>query len=245
MSSAASAVDITNVKTEWGTVSKPIMSPNKRLTKGLLERHRCSSPSSPEVSNRRKTIKVIKNSPKCHLLQPKYRGPDLSPPIRERCVQLSLCSINYIPMSWNYIALSLMTSDTHCLSGLYVGWSVCQDVFEDGFQGLEHLLTLDARAQLDTQQAGQGSRRSLLFALAWHSDGWGIIFFFPPFLNFGADLSCQLKQWTWPRHSRNIKRRRFHRLVWYLSWGSARCCLWWSSFSPRWTHTGSVWPSPS
>lgn len=73
----------------------------------------------------------------------------------------------------------------------------------------------------------------------------GNYFFFSPFLNFGADLSCQLKQWTWPRHSRNIKRRRFHRLVWYLSWGSARCCLWWSSFSPRWTHTGSVWPSPS
>lgn len=45
-------------------------------------------------------------------------------------------------------------SITHSLSGLYVCWSISQDVFENGFQGFEHLLTLDAWAQLDTQQAG-------------------------------------------------------------------------------------------
>lgn len=53
---------------------------------------------------------------------------------------------------------------THCLPGLNVGRSVRQDVFEDGLQGLEHLLALDARAQLDAQQAGERSRCPLLVA---------------------------------------------------------------------------------
>lgn len=47
-----------------------------------------------------------------------------------------------------------VTPDTHCLSGLNVSRPVSQDVFEDGLQGLEHLLALDTRAQLDAKQAG-------------------------------------------------------------------------------------------
>lgn len=59
---------------------------------------------------------------------------------------------------------------THRLPGLNVGRSVRQDGFEDRLQGLEHLLALDARAQLDAQEAGQRRRRPLLLTFAWKTE---------------------------------------------------------------------------
>ena len=58
-----------------------------------------------------------------------------------------------------------MGVQTHRLSGLDVGRRVRQDGHEERLQGLQHLLALDARAQLDAQQAGQGGRRALLLTL--------------------------------------------------------------------------------
>lgn len=68
---------------------------------------------------------------------------------------------------------------THRLPGLDVGRPVCQDGFEDRFQGLEHLLAFDARAQLDAQEAGQGSCRPLLFTFAWQKQEWESAFPLP------------------------------------------------------------------
>lgn len=67
----------------------------------------------------------------------------------------------------------LRSRATHCLSGLNVGRSVCQDVLEDGLEGLEDLLALDARAQLDAQQAGERSRCPLLVAFTCRAAGGG------------------------------------------------------------------------
>lgn len=100
----------------------------------------------------------ITSSPEYRLLRLAYRGPGWWPPVRGTHLlskDNSRQSISAAP-------------HTHRLSGLDVGRSVRQDGFEDRFQGLEHLLAFDARAQLDAQEAGQRSCRPLLLTFAWH-----------------------------------------------------------------------------
>lgn len=58
-----------------------------------------------------------------------------------------------------------LKENSHRLSGLDVGRGVEEDGPEDGLEGLEHLLALEARAQLYAEQAGQGGCRPLFLSL--------------------------------------------------------------------------------
>ncbi|KAJ8249790.1 hypothetical protein COCON_G00230060 [Conger conger] len=83
-------------------------------------------------------------------------------------------------------SMVLYTPHTHRLPGLDVGGAVVEDALEDGLEGLEHLLTLDAGAQLQAEETGQGGGRCLLLSFTWRPVHQGSV--------LGPIPSCSDKQ---------------------------------------------------